>query len=159
MSHYCTEGPEPLNVYRGNVTLNAAGEAWVRLPDYYAEINRDPSHQLTAVGGAAPNLHVAQPIADNRFLIGGGTPGLQVSWRVEAVRNDLFVRTYGAPMEVAKPAEWRGTYLQPELYGQPEERGQFYCPLRASAASDASAGHAASARRTSAPYTVVRRPA
>lgn len=136
LNHYCAEGPEPLNVYRGNVTLDADGEAWVELPDYFGEINRDPSYQLTAVGAAAPNLHVAEAIADNRFLISGGRPGLQVSWRVEAVRHDPYVRTYGAPTEVAKPAEMLGTYLHPELYGQPPEAGQFYRAQDAEAATE-----------------------
>ncbi|MCC7290969.1 MAG: hypothetical protein IT449_02785 [Phycisphaerales bacterium] len=126
LNHYCAEGPEPLNVYRGNVTLDNHGEAWVALPDYFAEINRDPSYQLTPVGGAAPKLHIAQPIANNRFLIAGGAPGLVVSWRVEAVRNDLFVQTYGAPVEVQKPEPLRGSFVHPELYGQPVERGQLY---------------------------------
>jgi len=125
LTHYCAEGPEPLNVYRGNVTLDAAGQAWVTLPDYFAEINRDPSYQLTPIGDFAP-VFVKQKIADNRFLVAGGKPGMEVSWRVEAVRNDRFVRTYGAAVETEKPADKRGTYLQPALYGQPVEKGQFY---------------------------------
>jgi hypothetical protein len=128
LMHYSTEGPEPLNVYRGNVTLDAQGQAWVSLPDYFDQINRDPSYQLTAIGKPAPALHIDKEIDHNRFLIAGGAPGQKVSWRVEAVRNDLFVRTYGARDEQDKPQEHRGKYLQPELYGQPKEKGQFYRP-------------------------------
>jgi len=125
LTHFCAEGPEPLNVYRGNVTLDAAGQAWVTLPDYFAEINRDPSYQLTPIGEAAP-VFVKQKIAGNRFLVAGGKAGMEVSWRVEAVRNDRFVKRYGAAVESAKPADKIGTYLQPELYGQPAEKSQFY---------------------------------
>ncbi len=125
LNHFCAEGPEPLNVYRGNVTLDAAGQAWVTLPDYFAEINRDSSYQLTPIGEFAP-VFVKQKIAGNRFLVAGGKPGMEVSWRVEAVRNDRFVRTYGAAVELEKPADKRGTYLQPELYGQPAEKSQFH---------------------------------
>ena len=128
LMHYCTEGPEPLNVYRGNATLDAQGQAWVTLPDYFDQINRDPSYQLTAIGKPALALHIDKEIDQNRFLIAGGAPGQKVSWRVEAVRNDLFVRTYGAPVEQDKPQEHRGKYLQPELYRQPKEKGQFYRP-------------------------------
>lgn len=125
LTHFCAEGPEPLNVYRGNVTLDAAGQAWVTLPDYFAEINRDPSYQLTPIGESAP-VFVKQKIVNNRFLVAGGKAGMEVSWRVEAVRNDRFVKRYGAAVESAKPADKIGTYLQPELYGQPAEKGQFY---------------------------------
>jgi hypothetical protein len=43
LNHFCTEGPEPMNAYSGVVTLDARGEAWVQLPDYFEAINRDPS--------------------------------------------------------------------------------------------------------------------
>jgi hypothetical protein len=43
LNHFCTETPEPLNAYSGVVTLDARGEAWVQLPDYFEAINRDPS--------------------------------------------------------------------------------------------------------------------
>jgi hypothetical protein len=128
LNHYCEEGPEPLNVYRGNATLDNSGEAWVTLPDYFDEINRDPSYTLTPLGFPAPLLHIAREIADRKFLIAGGAPGQRVSWRVEAIRNDRFVRTYGAPAEPDKPANFKGTYLQPELYGQPRTRAQFQAP-------------------------------
>jgi hypothetical protein len=141
--HYCSEGPEPLNVYRGTVTLNAAGEALVELPYYFATINKDPSYTLTAVGAPMPRLHVAEEIDEAAlsagaqltpgqaapscsFRIAGGVPGAKVSWRVEAVRNDLWVQQYGAPVEVDKPEAERGTYQHPDLYGQPRERGTYY---------------------------------
>src|ERR1700692_348210 len=43
--HYCSEGPEPLNIYSGNVTTDARGAAWVQLPAYFAEINKEPRYQ------------------------------------------------------------------------------------------------------------------
>lgn len=126
--HYCTEGEEPLNVYRGNITLDASGTAIVRLPEYYDEINRDASYQLTAIGRPAPNLHVSKEIDGGVFAIAGGHPGQRVSWRVEAVRNDRFVRQFGAPTEVDKPDEFRGKYIHAELYGLPKERNERYSP-------------------------------
>jgi hypothetical protein len=120
--HYCTEAPEPLNAYSGVTTLDARGEAWVELPDYFEAINRDPRYTLTPIGAPMPNLHVAVEIQGNRFKIAGGAPGKRVSWRVEAVRNDPYVQQRGFQAEREKPREHQGKYLHPELYGQPKER-------------------------------------
>lgn len=121
LQHYTTEGPEPLNSYSGTAVLDDAGEARVLLPDYFEAVNRDFRYQLTAIGAAMPNLHIAAEIEKNEFLIAGGEPGMKVSWEVKGVRNDPYVRAYGAPVEVEKPEEERGRYLHPELYGQPAE--------------------------------------
>lgn len=120
--HYCAEGPEPYNVYRGNVTLDAKGEAWVQLPGYYESINTDPVYQLTPIGGQA-SLFVASKVNGNRFKIGGGRQGLEASWVVTARRNDAYVRHYGVTKVKDKPMEERGTYLSPEAYGLPQARG------------------------------------
>ncbi|MFN3691045.1 MAG: hypothetical protein ACK4UU_08995, partial [Fimbriimonadales bacterium] len=123
LNHFCTEAPEPLNAYSGVVVLDARGEAWVQLPDYFEAINRDPRYTLTPIGAPMPNLYVAVEIQGNRFKIAGGAPGKKVSWRVEALRNDRWVQEYGYQAEQEKPQEHQGKYLHPELYGQPKERG------------------------------------
>jgi hypothetical protein len=120
--HHCPESAEPHVYYSGTVVLDAAGEAWVQLPHYFEAIARDPRYTLTPVGAPMPNLHVAVEIQENRFKIAGGVPGKRVSWRVEAIRNDPYMRYRGYQDEVPKPDEERGTYLHPELYGQPMER-------------------------------------
>ncbi len=157
--HYAAESPEVINFYRGTVTLDGAGEAVVELPHYFAKINKTPSYQLTAVGAPMPMLHVAEKINEAAlsagatagagvaapactFRISGGAPGGEVSWRVEALRNDLWVQKRAVPMEVvsnglsiqtrAMPVEVekqgveKGTYQHPELYGQPPEKGMNY---------------------------------
>jgi len=135
LKHYSAEGPEPQNIYNGTVLLDARGEAWVELPDYFAAINRDPRYQLTCIGGFA-GVFIADKIdfaaATSRFRIAGGRPGLEVSWMVMTVRDDPYVHRYGAPVEVLKDAALRGTYLHPELYGQPRERAENYRDLPAS---------------------------
>jgi hypothetical protein len=128
LSHFCTEGPEPYNSYRGTVVLDANGEAWIQLPDYFEAINRDPSYHLTAVGAPMPNLHVAVEIQGNRFKIAGGVPGKKVSWEVKAIRNDPWVQRYGFQTEQEKEDIFKGKYLQPELYGMPKEYGIHYRP-------------------------------
>ena len=126
--HYSTEGPDPLLIYRGNVILDGNGEAWVELPDYFEEINRDFHYQLTAIGAPGPNLYIAREIANNQFKVAGGQPLMKVSWTVTGVRNDPYMREYGAPVEQDKPAEHRGKYLHPELYGQPKEMAVHQFP-------------------------------
>jgi hypothetical protein len=122
LNHFCAEGPEPYNIYRGSVTLDTRGEAWVQLPDYFEAINRDPTITLTPVGVAMPNLYIAAEIQGNRFKIAGGLPGKKVYWRVEAVRNDPWVQRYGYQTEQEKEEDLRGKYLHPELYGQPRAK-------------------------------------
>jgi hypothetical protein len=131
LNHFCAEGPEPYNLYRGTVVLDARGEAWVQLPDYFSLINRDPSYHLTPIGAPMPNLHVAIKIQGNRFKIAGGAPGKEVSWRVEAIRNDRWVQEYGFQTEQEKEDEIKGKYVNPELYGQPKDRGIHYRPVPA----------------------------
>lgn len=72
---------------------------------------------------------VSHEIEGNRFAIKTNRGNVKVSWEVKATRNDAFVRAYGAPTEQPKPAELRGTYLQPELYGQPSDMAQFRRPV------------------------------
>lgn len=141
--HYATESPEVLNCYTGKVTLDGAGEAVVELPPYFASINKDPRYTLTAVGAPMPMLHVAEEISEAAlaegeragagvvlpicsFRVAGGEPGAKVSWRVEAVRNDLRMRLHGAPVEQEKAGPERGKYQHPEYYGQEPERGIDY---------------------------------
>lgn len=126
LQHYCAEGPEPVNIYRGRVTLDAQGEAWVALPGYFAEINRDETYQLTAMGGPAPMLHVAEGAAGNRFRISGGNAGQEVCWSVTGVRHDLWTRASPPRDVIEKPGDVRGRYIHPLLYGQPAERGEFF---------------------------------
>ncbi len=131
--HYSTESPEVLNSYSGTVTLDAAGQAWVQLPDYFDAINTDPRYQLTAIGGPAPMLHVATGVRNNEFRIAGGQAGMQISWEVKAKRNDAYVAQLGAPVEREKVGFEKGRYLQPELHGAPAHMRLDAAPARASA--------------------------
>lgn len=98
--HTAIESGEMMNVYSGNVVLDAAGTASVDLPAWFEAININYRYQLTAIGGPAPNLHVAKKIENGRFAISGGTPGLQVSWQVAATRNDAYAIAH--PFEVER---------------------------------------------------------
>lgn len=128
LKHYCAEGPQPMNQYSGNVVTDAEGVAWVDLPEYFEEINRDFRYVLTVVdeGDDFVQAKVWRKISKNRFAIRTSRPAVEVSWEVKAVRNDVWVRTHGAPVEVDKVGIERGKYQHPELHGQPLEMGMDY---------------------------------
>lgn len=111
--HFASEGPEPFNVYAGNILLDDDGRAEVELPDWFEAINIDFRYQLTPIGAPAPELHVAERIRDNRFAIAGGSAGLEVSWEVRARRNDPTIRRLQPVADVDKPSHLRGQYLDP----------------------------------------------
>ncbi|MDW8321733.1 MAG: hypothetical protein RMM08_10250 [Armatimonadota bacterium] len=131
LNHYSTEGPEPYNAYSGNIVTDGQGYAVVQLPDYFESINRDFRYQLTVIDGSDDFVlaKVVRKVQNNRFVIRTSKPFVEVSWRVEAVRNDRWVQQYGYQTEQPKPAEHRGKYLNPELYGQPKELGIHYRPI------------------------------
>jgi hypothetical protein len=120
--HNAVESSERKNVYDGVATLDADGEALVSLPEWFEALNGDFRYQLTAVGGPAPNLHVAEEISENRFKIAGGEGGMRVCWQVTGSRKDPWAAANPFEVEQEKPQEERGRYLQPELYGAPQEQ-------------------------------------
>jgi hypothetical protein len=69
-------------VAAGVVDMDSNGEAVVELPGGMADLHTNFTYQLTAIGGPAPNLHVAQEIRGDSFKVGGGTGNLKVSWQV-----------------------------------------------------------------------------
>jgi hypothetical protein len=126
LSHSFVESPDMMNVYNGNVTLDANGEAVVTLPEWFEALNRDFRYQLTAIGGPGPNLYVAEEVAHNQFKIGGGSADLRVSWQVTGVRQDAAAKLHRIPVEEMKTTAERGFYLDPKAYGKPVERGIDY---------------------------------
>ncbi len=123
--HSFVESPDMMNVYNGNVILDARGEAEVLLPDYFDALNKDFRYQLTCVGGYAP-IYISEKISGNRFAIAGGKDGLEVSWQVTGVRKDPFAEENRIPTEEDKPAGERGKYLHPSAYGMSEKDGVDY---------------------------------
>jgi hypothetical protein len=119
LSHSFVESPDMKNVYDGVVALDGGGCATVELPSYFGALNRDFRYQLTAIGAPAPLLHVAREIEDGSFAIGGGTPGMKVSWQVTGIRRDAAAQLYAFEVEEEKPLEERGRYLNPLAFGQP----------------------------------------
>jgi len=84
-------------------------------------IHTEFRYQLTCIGGQAP-VYIAQEVQSNRFKIGGGAPGMKVSWQVTGIRQDPWANAHPLPVEEEKSADERGYYLDPELYGESDER-------------------------------------
>jgi trimeric autotransporter adhesin len=109
----------------GNVTTNAAGEAIVTLPEWFETLNRDFRYQLTVMGQFAQAI-VASKVANHRFSIKSDKPNVEVSWQVTGIRQDAWANAHRIPVEEQKSAKERGSYLNPELFGAPEEKGVLW---------------------------------
>ena len=121
--HSAVESPDRKNVYDGVAVLNSKGEAFVELPPWFEALNGEFRYQLTPIGAAAPKLHIARELRQNRFKIAGGKRRMKVSWQVTGIRHDAYARAYPPCVEEEKPEEERGHYIHPALYGEPPERG------------------------------------
>jgi hypothetical protein len=119
--HSFVESPDMKNIYDGTVALDGKGEAVVSMPEYFSALNQDFRYQLTAIGKAAPNLHVARKMADNKFKIAGGKPGMEVSWQVTGIRHDAYAQDHRIAVEQDKGKE-RGYYIYPAGFNEPREK-------------------------------------
>jgi trimeric autotransporter adhesin len=120
--HSFVESPDMMNIYNGNVTTDAQGNAVVHLPEWFETLNRDFRYQLTVIGQFAQAI-VATEIAEGRFSIKTDKPNVKVSWQVTGIRQDAWANANRIPVEEEKPEVERGFYLHPALYGAPEEKG------------------------------------
>lgn len=133
LRHYAMESNEVLNIYRGTAQLDANGEATVELPQYFETLNINFSYQLTPIG-TPQQPYIAQEIQNNAFKV-AGAPNTKVSWMVLSERNDPYLQQnpHKRIVELDKPADRKGKYLMPELYGQPENMRIGYQPKGKSA--------------------------
>lgn len=122
LTHSFVESPDMKNIYDGIAVLDPKGQAEVKLPAWFQALNNDFRYQLTPVGASGPGLHIAQEIAENRFRIAGGAPGMKVSWQVTGARADAWANAHRIEVERDKPGEERGRYLNPQLHNQPEDK-------------------------------------
>jgi hypothetical protein len=129
LMHTSVESSEMKNVYDGVARLDEDGAAWVDLPEWFEALNGDFRYQLTAVGGSAPHLHVAEEVSENRFKIAGGEEGMKVCWQLTGTRKDPWAAANPFEVEQEKPEEERGRYLDPSLYDAPEEQRVMIGPL------------------------------
>ncbi|MCD6063728.1 MAG: hypothetical protein K0R82_1639 [Flavipsychrobacter sp.] len=119
--HSFVESPDMMNIYNGNITTDASGDAVVSLPAYFEVENIDFKYQLTVIGQFAQAI-VSKEIGGNKFEIKTDKPNVKVSWMVTGVRNDKFAQKNRIVTEVEKAPNEKGFYLNPEVYGLPFER-------------------------------------
>jgi hypothetical protein len=120
--HSFVESPDMMNIYNGNVTTDAQGNAIVVLPEWFEVLNRDFRYQLTVIGQFAQAI-VSSEVANGHFSIQTDKPNIKVSWQVTGIRQDRWANAHRIPVEEMKPEEERGFYLHPELFGAPLEQG------------------------------------
>ncbi len=120
LTHSSVESSDMKNIYDGNVTTDASGQAVVELPEWFEALNRDFRYQLTAIGEPA-QAWIASKIANHAFTIKTDKPNVEVSWQVTGIRQDAWANSHRIPVETQKSAREAGHYLHPELFGAPEE--------------------------------------
>ncbi len=116
--HSFVESPDMMNIYNGNITTDANGDAVVSLPSYFEVENIEFRYQLTVIGTFAQAI-VSKEITNNTFSVKTDKPNVKVSWQVTGVRNDPYAQQHRIVPEVMKSENERGRYRHPELYGLP----------------------------------------
>lgn len=122
LNHSFVESPDMKNLYDGVAVLDSDGCAVVEMPAYFEIVNKDFRYQLTCIGAFA-QVFIAQELKDRRFVIAGGTAGMKVSWQVTGTRCDVWANANRMVVEPDKQGVEKGTYLDPDLYGEPSELG------------------------------------
>jgi hypothetical protein len=122
--HASVESSEMMNIYSGNVTTDAQGEATVKMPSWFEAVNTDFRYQLTVMGQFAQAI-VEHKIENNQFTIRTSVPNVEVSWQVTGVRHDPYALAHPLTVEQSK-AKDAGYYIHPELYGQSGEKGMMW---------------------------------
>jgi hypothetical protein len=119
--HASVESSEMMNIYTGNVVTDELGLATVKLPDWFEAENTDFRYQLTVIGQFAQAI-IKDKIAKGQFRIMTNASHVEVSWQITAVRQDAYAKAHPLVVEQQKPANERGFYQNPELFGQPAEK-------------------------------------
>ena len=139
LTHSFVESPEMMNIYNGNITTDANGEAVVSMPSYFQAENIEFRYQLTVIGTFAQAI-VAKEISNNQFVVKTDKPNVKVSWMVTGVRNDVWSQNNRVVPELEKADSEKGKYLHPEYYGKGNEsRIGWIDPSRAKAKAKAPA--------------------
>ncbi len=115
LQHSSVESPDMMNIYNGNVTTDAAGNATITLPNYFEALNKDFRYQLTTIGSFAQAM-VSAKVSNNSFSIKTNQPNTEVSWQVTGIRHDAMANKFRIQNVVAKKGTEKGKYLYPQGY-------------------------------------------
>ena len=136
LTHSFVESPDMMNIYNGNITTDANGEALVTMPSYFQAENVDFRYQLTVIGTFSQAI-VAKEISNNQFVVKTDKPNVKVSWMVTGVRNDAWSQNNRVLPELDKASSDKGKYLHPEYFGKGNEsRIGYIKPARATSKSN-----------------------
>ena len=119
LSHSFVESPDMMNIYNGNVTTDANGDATIKLPDWFEALNKDFRYQLTVIGVFAQAI-VADELKENQFKIKTDKPAVKVSWQVTGIRHDKFADDNRIKVEEQKNGADRGKCLYSAICGGAE---------------------------------------
>jgi hypothetical protein len=125
LSHSFVESPDMKNIYDGVATADDNGAATVELPEWFEALNKDFRYQLTPIGPTDRQVYVSAELSGGTFALAGARPGQRVCWQVTGIRQDAWANANRIPVEHAKPAEEKGTFLFPEGFGHPPAAGTF----------------------------------
>ncbi len=121
LQHSFVESPDMKNIYDGNVTTDANGDASVTMPEWFFALNRDFRYQLTVIGQFAQAI-VSQKLNSNRFSIKTDKPNVEVSWQVTGIRQDAYANAHRIEVEVPKKPQEIGLYVDPVALGKAPEK-------------------------------------
>lgn len=125
LRHFAIESDEPVLIYRGMEEFDADGKVTVALKDYVKAININYTYNLTPVGKYMP-IFIEEEVNENGvFVIAGGEPGASVSWTLYGQRHDAYLQKYPEKLnvEIDKPADKVGKYIDPRAHNQPMSSG------------------------------------
>ena len=117
--HTSVESPYMMNIYNGNVTTDANGNANIELPEWFEALNKDFRYQLTVIGEFAQAI-VSKEINNNEFSIKTNKPNVKVSWQVTGIRHDAWANENRTVVEENKPDKEKGKYLHPAAFNMPK---------------------------------------
>jgi hypothetical protein len=121
LRHSTVESPEDLCLYRGKVSLDSAGKAIVKMPDYFAALTKEEEATvtLTPVGKKAFLTSYEWNKKSTEFTI-HGQAGAEVTYIVLADRDDKEIRYLRRHVEEEKGNGHftKGEHLIPEAHGE-----------------------------------------
>ncbi len=120
--HSFVESPDMMNVYNGNVTTDANGEATIELPEYFGELNKDFRYQLTPIGVFAQAI-ISKKVEDNQFEIKTSVANVEVSWQVTGIRQDDYAKDNRIEVEVEKTGWDKGKLRYDPNRSEPYTKG------------------------------------
>jgi hypothetical protein len=119
--HSFVESPDMMNIYNGNITTDANGDATVKLPDYFEALNMDFRYQLTVIGTFSQAI-IVEKVNNNQFKVKTDKPNVEVSWQVTGVRHDKYANAHRVVPEVEKEPMYKGYYLHASEWGMPNTK-------------------------------------